>query len=147
MALVRFYPNRFNDLSKEFDRAFNHFFADLDVRNDNRSESAWKPRVDITETTDEFILSVELPGVSKDGISINYENDVLKIDGERKRPEGKEDSKFLREERYYGKFSRVFNINTKIDGEKIEAAFKDGVLTIRLQKAEEVKPKEIKIKA
>jgi HSP20 family protein len=147
MALVRFYPTRLNEISEELDRAFNRVFADLNVKNGNHAEVSWNPRVDIQETNDEFVLTLEVPGVGKDDITISYENDLLKISGERKREKSAENSQYLREERFYGKFSRVFNVNKKIDSEKIEAAYKDGLLTIRLPKAEEARLKEIKIKA
>lgn len=146
MALVRFYPNRFNEISKEFDRAVNHLFADMNVKNFNKADHVWQPKVNIGETDNEFSITVELPGVDKKDIEISYENDVLKISGERKREASDDNSSYLREERYYGKFSRSFNINTKINNQKIEADYKDGLLTVHLPKAEEVKPKEIKIK-
>jgi HSP20 family protein len=147
MALVRFYPaHNFNSIAQELDRAMDYF---LDQKSNDKSEreadDCWCPRADIRETKDDFILTFELPGVNKENIAIHFEDGLLKVEGERKKDESNEDSSYLREERNYGKFSRVFKVNSKVQGDKIDAVYKNGLLTVSLPKAEEVKPKEIKI--
>lgn len=149
MALVRFYPvGNFNNIASEFDRAIHRFCGgDVNFENATDSETHWHPQVDIRETKDEFLLTMELPGVSKDDLRIHFEDNLLKIEGERKKEDSDENSSYLREERCYGKFSRVFKVNSRVQGDKIDAAYSNGLLTLSLPKAEEAKPKEIKIKA
>jgi HSP20 family protein len=101
--------------------------------------------VDIEETKDDFVIYAELPGVSKDDVKINLADDTLTLSGEIKEPEKKEDRKFHRIERSYGKFQRSFYLPMQIQSSKVKASFKEGILTITLPKKEEVKPKEISI--
>ncbi|MCK6619543.1 MAG: Hsp20/alpha crystallin family protein [Calditrichaceae bacterium] len=150
MAFIRLYPaTDVNSVAAEIDRAFNRFFG---VAGNGKSEAeteiaAWRPRVDIRESKDDFVLTVELPGISKEDIHIHYEDDTLRVEGERKREVPGDGAEYLRGERVYGKFSREFKVNTPVQSDKIEAEFKNGLLSIRLPKAEEAKPKQIKINA
>lgn len=148
MALVRLYPApNFNSIAEEFDRALAHFMGTAQREKVNGEVAVhWHPRVDVRETNDSFILAFDLPGVNKDDIHIQYEDGLLKVDGERKQDETPEGTRSLRDERRFGKFSRVFKVNAKVQGDKIGAEFKNGLLTITLPKAEEIKPKDIEIK-
>jgi HSP20 family protein len=112
---------------------------------DSESVCECYPLVDIEETKDEFMIYAELPGVSKDDVKINLADDTLTLSGEIKEPEKKDDRTFHRIERSYGKFQRSFYLPVQIQGNKVKASFKDGILTITLPKKEEVKPKEISI--
>jgi len=94
----------------------------------------------------EYILTALLPGLSTDEINIQFNNGTLSIDGEYKEIRD-EKSEYLFSEMPAGKFSRSVEINDPIVSEKISAGMKDGVLTIHLPKAEEAKPKTIKINA
>lgn len=148
MTLVRLYPARkFNHVAEEVDRALNRFFGD-DVNASNGSDvsARWSPNVDIRETQDNFVLTFELPGISKDDINIHFENGLLKVEGERKQDEVADGVNLLREERRFGKFYRSFKVNARVQSDNIEADYKNGLLTITLPKAEEIKPKEIKVK-
>lgn len=146
MAFIRLYPATDVDtVAADIDRAFNRFFG---VERNGNSETegvAWHPRVDIRESKDDFVLTVELPGINKDDIHIHYEDDTLRVEGERKREVSDNGAEYLRSERVYGKFSREFKVNTPLQSDKIEAEFKNGLLSLRLPKAEEAKPKQIKI--
>ena len=105
----------------------------------------WKPSADITETDDNYEVRAELPGVSKDDVQISVKDNLLCIKGE-KRQEAMDDSKnYKRIERRYGTFERNFTLPPKVDADKINAEFNDGVLTLSIPKPEEVKPKEIPI--
>ncbi len=103
--------------------------------------------LNVTEKEDAYVMKVELPGVSKDDVKITLKENLLTIHGEKKREKEEKDKSYFRSERVYGSFERTFTLPSLVKGEKIEANFKDGVLTIEIPKAEEVKPKEIQIKA
>ncbi len=103
----------------------------------------WSPSVDIVENDDEFLIKAELPGVPKDDISVDVNNGVVTISGERKNEY--KDEKEHRIERFYGRFSRSFSLPENVDETRIEAESKDGVLIVHLPKAEEAKPKKISV--
>lgn len=102
--------------------------------------------IDVYENDKEVVLEVELPGVNKDDIHLQMEEDVLVIEGERKAPQ--DERRWLRRERDYGAFRRALRIPFAVDQDKISAKYDDGILEIRLPKAEPEgpKPTEIKIK-
>ncbi|TBV82184.1 MAG: Hsp20/alpha crystallin family protein [Desulfobulbaceae bacterium] len=104
----------------------------------------WMPVVDIDETKDAFVVSVELAGVEKDDVSVNIDNGVLTIKGEKKTKT--EDKKRHRVECAYGYFVRSFTLPRETKSEQIEAAYKNGVLSLTIPKAEEAKPKQIEVK-
>ena len=107
----------------------------------------WVPPVDILEHNDHFIIRAELPGVSKDGMDVHVEDGVLTLSGERKREAGANDGAAFRTERIYGAFARSFTLPTTVDASKVSAAYKDGVLTVTVPKAEAAKPKKVEILA
>jgi len=104
----------------------------------------WMPVVDIDETDDAFIVKAELPGVEKDDVSVNIDNGVLTIKGEKKT--ATEDKKRHRVECTYGSFVRSFTLPQAIKTEKVEAKYKNGILNLTIPKSEEEKPKQIAIK-
>jgi len=106
---------------------------------------AWLPPVDIVEEGDRLVFRAEIPGVRKDDIDIKVENGTLVLRGEKKQEEEFDTESAHRVERYYGSFSRSFVLPTSIDADKIQARYKDGVLEVVLPKAEEAKPRKIKI--
>jgi HSP20 family protein len=107
--------------------------------------TAWAPAVDIHETKDELVAQVDLPGLSEKDIDIRVENNTLTIRGERKFEKDVEEENYLRVERAYGSFTRTFSLPNTISAESIRAEYKNGVLTVRMPKREESKPKQVKI--
>jgi len=103
--------------------------------------------VDLWETKDAYHLRADLPGLSPDDIEINATGDTLTISGETKPSNDLTDEGWLRQERRSGKFTRSFTIPMQIDPTKVEAKFQNGVLELVLPKAENVKPRSIKINA
>ncbi len=103
------------------------------------------PVVDIYETNDEIILTAEMPGVDEKTIDVTLDNDILTIRGRTadQRPEGFE---LVYSEYETGDFERSFSINESIDADKIEAQYHNGVLTVKLPKAEPAKAKKIEVK-
>lgn len=141
------FKNTFGHLRKHgdyFDNLFDNFFS-----NPLMSTVDWKGKpfkVDVKETENAFIIEADLPGVKKEGIGVEYENNYLTISA--RTEEGKEEEKenYLHRERYYGEFQRSFYVdNIKKDG--IEAAFNDGVLKVTLPKQNpEQEKKKIDVK-
>jgi len=103
------------------------------------------PAVNIWANEDNVLVTSELPGYEKDEVDISLAGDVLKINGTRKAPECGENDCFHRQERNYGVFSREFQMPYAVDTTKVDATFHNGVLNISLHRAEETKPKKIKI--
>ena len=127
----------------EIDR-LNRMFASL--YGDDMQRSGWMPAVDIYETPEhEVVLKAELPEVKREDINITFENNVLTIRGERKFENEVSRDNYQRIERHYGTFSRSFTVPAAIDGAKISASHKDGVLTIRLPQRDDAKPKQITV--
>jgi HSP20 family protein len=108
-------------------------------------EMPWIPSVQMTETDGSIEITAELPGVGKDDVGVDLENNVLTIHGEKKEEkEEKEKERYLYE-RYYGSFQRSFSLPTPVDENKVTASFKDGVLKIHLEKTAEAKGRKIPI--
>jgi HSP20 family protein len=141
MALVRWNP--IGTLAgMEVDR-LNQMFADFQTEAFNQ---AWVPAVDIYETdSHEVVIKAELPDVKKEDIGVTVENNVLTLTGERKQEQSTKREQFQRIERRFGSFSRSFTLPTSVDAGQIAASYKDGVLTIRLPRREEAKPKQISV--
>ena len=104
------------------------------------------PAVDIYETeAHEVVLKAELPEMKREDISVTFENGVLTLKGERKFEEETNKENYHRVERRHGTFSRSFTLPNTVDASRISAAYKDGILTIRLPQREEAKPKQIDV--
>lgn len=106
--------------------------------------SGWTPALDLYQSNDNVIAVVELPGMRKEDIEISLHEDMLTISGERKHETGPND-KTERTERYVGKFRRSISLPARVDASKVSATYKDGILTVTLPKAEEAKPRQIKV--
>lgn len=146
MSLVRWSPAReLWNVQSEFDRFLNRFL-ERDASETSYRLGAWEPAVDISETDEEYQIHADLPGLSKDEVKINYEDGVITIRGEKKQEKEEKKKNYHRTERSYGLFERSFRLPNRVEIGKVEAKFKDGVLELRLPKAEEAKPKEIPIR-
>ena len=128
-------------------RVFDEFFEGSPGAGEREvvTQASWTPAVDIKETEDALVLNVELPGVKKDAIDISLEDGVLAVTGERSFVRDEKKENYHRVERQYGKFSRSFRLPTNVQGDKVTAKFRDGVLVLELPKAEEAKPRQIQI--
>ena len=139
MTLVRWNPAR-ELASMEIDRLNN-------MLNDFYSTGrAWMPAVDIFETQDrEYVIKAELPDTRRDDINVSFENGVLTLTGERKAEFDTNQGTYHRSERAYGRFSRSFTLPATVDAHRINASYKDGVLTVRVPQREEAKPRQIAV--
>lgn len=147
MKLVRWSPARdLLNIQDEMNRVMDRFFSPELFEGSDFSTSRWLPNMDVQEDKDRFTISMELPGLSKDDVSLTVREGMLTIEGERKQEDEKEGVNYHRVERRYGKFLRSFQLPVRVQEDKIEAVFKEGVLTVQIPKAEEVKPKQIAVK-
>lgn len=136
MTLIKFEPLR--ELETLHDR-FQKFFDEFSNFGFPFNENFY-PRIDVSEDDDKINVTAEIPGVKKDQIKITLQDNILTIEGEKKKEEVKKDRNFYRAERMYGSFKRSFTLPVEVDSEKIEAKFEDGALNITLKKLEP-KPK------
>jgi len=141
-TLSRFEPFRVSTLQDQFNRLFNQAF---DRSAEEGSLTPWAPAVDIYETEHELVVKADLPDVKPEELDIRVENNILTIRGERKFEKKVNENNYLRVERTYGSFSRSFSLASTVNSEAIKAEYKDGVLTLKVPKREEAKPKQIKV--
>ena len=106
--------------------------------------TGWSPAFDLYESGDHLTAVVELPGMRKEDIDISMHDGTLTVSGERKR-ESANGEKAQRTERYVGTFRRSIALPTHVDASKVSATYQDGILKVTLPKAEEAKPKQIKV--
>ena len=146
MALARWPPMRnLASFQDEMNRMFQEFFRGGTGEEAGWGLRTWTPAVDIYDTDDALVLKAELPGVSKDDVSIEIHNNTLILRGERKHEAEVKEGDYYRAERAYGTFQRSFVLPTLVDQDKVQATYTDGVLELRLPKSEAAKPKRIAI--
>ena len=109
--------------------------------------SAWHPAVDVFEDKDAVKIVAELPGVKPEDVKLSLENNLLTIRGEKKQEAEERSERVHRYERSYGSFERAFVLPSTVDGEKISAEYRNGVLTVSVPKAERARPREIPVRA
>lgn len=146
MALQRWKPfGEVHSLQNQVNRLFDVFFnRDMDESGD-MTASTWYPRTNVFETKDEFIFKLDLPGLKKEDIHIEFKDGAIIISGERKVEKDYKEDECHRIEISYGKFFRSFSLPSAVNQEKISATLKDGILMVKILKAEEAKPKSISI--
>ena len=133
---------RLRDLQREVDSIFDQFF---DRSEDEDTSAVWAPRTDLSETDDAFRIRLDVPGMTKDDITINLQNNTLTVSGERTSKRTDEGEEYVRVERAFGNFHRTFTLPNAVDRENVEAAYEDGVLTIHVPKTEESTRRQIEI--
>lgn len=147
MAIVR-WLDPFRDLSTIQER-MNQIFEDALSRSKGKEEGIragmWTPAVDIYETNDSVVVKAELPGVTKDQISVEVKDGILSLRGERKFEKEVKEENYHRVERSYGSFQRSFSLPVSVDQDKVTAKFQDGVLEVKLPKKEQARPKQIQV--
>ena len=146
MALVRWEPVRINSLQSEMNRLFNTFFDTPTSGNGEAAARRWIPAMDLVETEDHFVLKADLPGVAEGDVSIELDDNVLTVSGERKVEQEEKREGFHRVERSFGRFRRSLKLPDGVDADAIAATFDKGVLEIRIPKPEARKPRRVEIK-
>jgi len=138
-------PFRTADIQGEVNRLFDSFFGRPTTAVAPTGERMWAPAVDVREDKDNLTLSFEIPGIRDKDVDVSITDDLLSVRGERRFEREVKDESYHRLERVYGKFERNVQLPMPVQSDKVKAVYRDGVLEITLPKAEEVKPKQIKI--
>jgi HSP20 family protein len=133
------WSNLRDELNSFFDMPFSSGFGRA-----SQLFTGWSPALDLYETGDHFVAVVELPGMRKEDIDISLHDGTLTISGERKN-ESNNGETAQRTERYVGTFRRSIALPTRVDANKVNATYQDGILKVTLPKAEEAKPKQIQV--
>lgn len=128
-------------------RMMHPMYRDLQHHNDNEADTvaSWAPAADIFETEEGYVFKLQIPGIAKEDINVEFNDNTLSIKGERKDDTEIKEDHFHRIETARGKFFRRFVLPRNIDKKKIDAKMKDGILELKVPKAEEAKPKSISI--
>ena len=142
-SLVRwnqFAPSLFEDVGREMNRVLQHF-GDWEGQN-----GYFAPSINVAETEKTYEVSVDLPGMKAEDFNLEFKDGQLWISGERKHETEEKGKTYHRVERSYGQFRRVITLGTDIDADHVDAEYKDGVLNVRVPKAQAVLPKRIQVK-
>jgi HSP20 family protein len=146
MALVRWEPVReLSSLQNEMNRLFTTFFDTPTNGSGETTARRWIPAMDLVETDDHFVLKADLPGLAEGDVTLEVEDNVLTVSGERKAEHEDKREGYVRVERSYGAFRRSLTLPEGIDPEGVTARFDKGVLEVRIPKPEERKPRRVAI--
>ncbi|MBI1842649.1 MAG: Hsp20/alpha crystallin family protein [Verrucomicrobia bacterium] len=153
--LISRYENRWNPW-KDLEALQNHLTGALGLSStstplrastdEKLQPTSWTPLVDVIEDEKEYLIKVEAPEVKKEDLTVKVQDGVLHVDGQRKFEREDEGRRFHRVERFYGRFSRSFALPDDADQEKVTAEFTDGILRVRVAKAEKAKPKQVEVR-
>jgi HSP20 family protein len=144
MTLVKWTP-RPRSLFDDMDNMISNVF-EKDWNFPVQSKSNWSPAVDVKESDSSFMLTADIPGLTKKEVNVNVSNNVLSISGERQFENDKENGNYHYRERGFGSFNRTFNLPETVKEDNISASFKNGLLSITIPKHEVELPKEREIK-
>lgn len=143
----RYYPDRYYDptlpIHRDIDRLFDQFFRGFGPLFGDRpgffpsvgEAGLLKPRVDLSATDQEYLLTVEIPGVSEKDVSVDISGNTMTVKGEKRQEKEEKDKNYYRVERSYGSFQRVLSLPEDVNQEGIKARFKNGVLSITMPRA------------
>jgi HSP20 family protein len=125
----------------------NRLFGDVYLRDDDVAQrGSWVPPVDIYETEQhDLVIKAEIPDVRREDIEVTVENNTLILRGAKKPASDVKEEQYRRIERSYGGFSRSFTLPTSVDGTKVSADYRNGVLTVRLPFREEARPRTVNV--
>ena len=133
------------DPFRELATLFENFAEGTTTAKDQLMAGTFVPPVDVYEDEHKLVLKLEIPGVNESDLDVRLENSVLTVKGERKFEKEEKEENFHRIERRYGSFERTFRLPSSVDGEKAEANYDKGILSITVAKRPEAKSKQIKI--
>jgi len=125
-----------------FDRLFDHLLTSPTGRAAN---SLFAPSADIHETSEAFVIRLDLPGISQKDVKVTIQDDTLSIRGERKHEESHDQGSTHYRERRFGGFERTFTLTAPVRADQVKATYRDGVLEVRVPKAEEARAREIEV--
>lgn len=127
----------FSAMQREMNRIFEKFNGENDLSKFESSLGDWSPKVNVADTERELQVTAELPGVEEKDVEVTVDNGALTIKGEKKAEKEEKGKNYYRAERSFGSFERVLPLSRDIVQDKVEATFKNGVLTVKLPKTAE----------
>ena len=127
---------------EDMNNRLNRFFGE-----DSGTRTVWSPTVNVQETSDELLLTAEIPGMGIEDIELDVENNVLSLSGEKREEQEEDGGRFHVRERSHGSFKRAFTLPRTVKTDKITAHVKDGILIVQMPKAPEAKSRKISIKS
>lgn len=133
------------EMQDRINRMFDDFFYGFSLAPRTEERLEWLPLVDVSETEDAVRVTAELPGVQAKEVDISLTDDLLTIRGEKKSEKEEKKRDYHRVERSYGVFTRTVRLPAVVDADKVEATFKEGVLTITMPKREQTKTRKVKV--
>ena len=142
MVLQRFDP--FRDL-RNMEDTMNRLWRGFGTTTTREGAEDWNIAIDVVQKPEEIVVNASLPGVKPEDIDLTIEDNVLTLKAERQAEHREEDSRYLIQERSYGRYYRALRLPDTVDVNKVKSSYEGGVLTISLPKAEEKKPKQIKV--
>jgi HSP20 family protein len=146
MTLIRWTPRADRELAR-FHNQVDRMFDDLIGTNWQADRSAhYLPPIDLEENAEGFVLRADLPGASQNDVSVRMVGDTLVIAGERKAEPTPKDATAHHKERVFGRFERSLTLGTRVRADQVEATFRNGVLEVRIPKADEARVREIEVK-
>lgn len=145
-AINRWTGRDLTTLQDEIERFMRQAFGQA-VGEQPVSAGAWTPALDVEESEEGFTLHLEVPGVDPDAVEVSLEDNVLTVAGERSFYDERTSENFRRVERRFGRFHRSVRLPDRVAADHVEATYRDGILTIRVPKAEESRPRRITVKA
>lgn len=133
---------------QEFDRLFDRFFPTplWPLAAPKTFEAMWEPSLDFSETPKEYVLRLEAPGMARDDLDVNLDGNLLTLSGKRELRKEEKGEDFLWQEREEGRFVRTLRLPGTVEEGKVEAAYTDGVLTVRLPKVVQPPKSRITVK-
>jgi len=132
------------DIPRSVDELFNRFWGGL--TSNARTQQAWRPAIDILETPQAYVMHAEIPGINPDDIDVTLAGETVTIRGEKQLPEKLDDQTWYMSERIPGHFERCFTLPAAVSADDIEAEAHNGVLTVKVMKAQEAQPHRIKVR-
>ena len=146
MALVKWDPFRdAAELQNRINRMFDESFGRSRESDIEMNVRAWRPAVDIYDAENGIVVAVELPGVSKESVSVEVKDDVLTLKGERLADPAVSEDSYYRRERLFGPFKRSFTLHQNVKPDQIKATFKDGILQIEIPRPMQEQPKQVPV--
>ena len=143
-----FHPSRRSstDIDNMFDDFFNNFENQFRRSFLSRNETDFYPLLDVSETDSYYTVDLDIPGVKKEDIHVNVDNNILTIRGKKEMDKERKDSNYYSRERFYGDFRRSMALPSGVNTDTIDADFNNGVLTIKMPKDKSISAKTIEIK-
>ncbi|XQQ07622.1 MAG: Hsp20/alpha crystallin family protein [Leptolyngbya sp. IPPAS B-1204] len=145
--LVRYWqPWREMDLMRrQFDQLFNELTQPVDSQSQQSHPITWNPAIELMDAGDNIVVRAQLPGMEAKDLNVEVMKEAVSIAGERRHEQKTEENGFFKSEFRYGQFRRVVPLPVAVQNDKVEAEYKDGILTLTLPKVEEVRNKVVKV--